>query len=282
MSNVEGVVIGSATSKIEWGPIIAGTLVAASLAFILHGFATAVGISVSSSAPTWRDASFALVFLSGLYLLLVAFASYALGSYVAVRMRTPIGAAQSSVSAYGDGIHGLLVWALATLLAAVMGFAIATLTPRLAVPSGAASGPTTSVVGENIVAYDLDRLFRGDRRTQAEIAYPRSEAARILMTASSHRGILPEDHAYLVRMVSASTGIAAPEAERRVNDVITRAKQNIDRARASVAILAFMAAASALVGAAVAWFAATAGGRQREGLDPIPEVWDWDKTYRQK
>src|SRR5262249_3795880 len=120
------------------------------------------------------------------------------------------------------------------------------------------------------------------RRTQADIAYPRSEAARILMTASSHRGVLPEDRAYLVRMVSANTGLAAPDAERRVNEAITRAKQDIDRARASAAILAFMAAVSALLGAAMAWYAATAGGRQREGLDPIPEVWDWDRPYRQK
>lgn len=172
--SVEAVVVEPATSKIEWGPVIAGALAAAALAFILHGFATAVGISVSSSAPTWRDASFALVFLSGLYLLLVALASYALGGYIAARMRTRLGAGQPAAFAYGDGIHGILVWALATLLTGVMAFAIATFVPRLAAPPGAGSGPAASVAGENIIAYDLDRLFQGDRRTQADIAYPRS------------------------------------------------------------------------------------------------------------
>ena len=72
-------VIEEAPSRIEWGPVVAGSIAAAALAFVLHGFAVAVGISVSSTAPTWRDASFALVMLSGLYLLVVAVVSYAFG-----------------------------------------------------------------------------------------------------------------------------------------------------------------------------------------------------------
>ena len=50
----------------EWGPIIAGAIAAAALGLVLHAFALAIGLSVSSTAPTWRDASFALVLLSGL------------------------------------------------------------------------------------------------------------------------------------------------------------------------------------------------------------------------
>ena len=39
-----------------------------------------------------------------------------------------------------------------------------------------------------------------------------------------------------------------------------------------------MSAAAALLGAAAAWYAAAVGGRQREGLEPIPEFWDWDRS----
>jgi hypothetical protein len=46
---------------LEWGPVIAGAIAAAALALVLHAFALAIGLSVSSTAPTWRDASFALV-----------------------------------------------------------------------------------------------------------------------------------------------------------------------------------------------------------------------------
>jgi predicted transcriptional regulator len=270
-------VVGEAPSKIEWGPVIAGALAGAALAFVLHGFAVAIGISVSSTAPTWRDASFALVFLSGLYLLLTAIVSYGFGAYVAARLRRRFEMVQADES-FSDGMHGLLVWALATLLTAIMAVAVAGLGTRLAAPSGA-GGPSSSVAGENIIALDLDRLLRGDRRQQGDPALTRAEAARILLTAPSHRGVAPEDRAWLVRLVSASTGIAPPEAERRVDSVIGRAKENIDRARRSAAILAFMAAAAALVGAAVAWWAAFAGGRHRDSEEAIPSFWNWGNPY---
>ena len=72
---------------VQWGPIIAGALAAAALASVLHAFAGAIGLAVSSTAPTWRDASIALWVLSGLYLVLVALAAYGLGGYLAGRLR---------------------------------------------------------------------------------------------------------------------------------------------------------------------------------------------------
>ena len=59
-------------SDIRWGAVIAGAVAAAALAFVLEGFALGIGFSVSSTAPTWRDTSIALVLASGFYLVLVA------------------------------------------------------------------------------------------------------------------------------------------------------------------------------------------------------------------
>ena len=42
----------------QWGPIIAGAIAAAALAFVLDTFGLAIGLAVSSAAPTWRDTSF--------------------------------------------------------------------------------------------------------------------------------------------------------------------------------------------------------------------------------
>ena len=148
---------------IQWSAIFAGAVAASALAFILHAFAGAIGISLSSAAPTWRDASFALILLSGLYLILVALASYAFGAFVAARVRAPVVGTADDIE-FRDGMHGLIVWALATLLTGLLAIALVQATPRLAVPS--ASGPSTSVAGENIIAYDLDRLFRSERRPQ--------------------------------------------------------------------------------------------------------------------
>ena len=74
--------------RVEWGPVFAGAVTAAALASVLHAFAGAIGLAVSSTAPTWRDASVGLWILSGVYLVVVALASYGLGGYVAGLLRT--------------------------------------------------------------------------------------------------------------------------------------------------------------------------------------------------
>jgi len=269
-------------AHVYWGPVIAGALTAAALASVLHAFAAAIGLAVSSTAPTWRDASIALWILSGVYLVFVALIAYGVGGYVAGLLRERYGSATSNAAPVTtntaqaavdevemrDGLHGLLVWALATLLTVLLLLLAASASTRLAAPSAGAAGPSASVGGENIIAFDLDRLLRGDRRQGDDVAQTRAEAARILLTSSSHGGVAAEDRAYLIRLVSARSGLAQPEAERRVDMAIASAKENIARARRSTVILAFMAGAAALLGAAAAWFAAVAGGEQRDKRAP--------------
>jgi hypothetical protein len=265
---------------IQWGPVIAGALLAAALALVLHAFAAGLGLSMSSTAPTWRDASFALVFLSGLYLLLVALLTYGLGAYVAGRFRTRLTPGTADEVEFRDGMHGLMVWAVATLLTALIVLGAAQAVARLAAPSAGQTRSADSVAGENLIAYDLDRLLRSERPPQGDITYTRSEAARVLLTASSHRGIQDDDRAYLVRLVTSRAGLAQPEAERRVNETVARVKDGISRARKTGVILAFMAGASALLGAAIAWFAACAGGRDRDGeVRSMLYGW-WHQTWR--
>ena len=73
-------------------------------------------------------------------------------------------------------------------------------------------------------------MFRaGPRPLQGDLSYTRAEAGRILLTATGHSGVAPEDRAYLVRLVAATTGIAQPEAERRVNDAIAGATTALRR-----------------------------------------------------
>jgi hypothetical protein len=265
--------------RISWSAVIAGAMAAAALAFILHGFAAAIGLAVSSPAPTWRDASIALVILSGLYLILAALASYGLGGYLAARMRPVIAGTSPADADYRDGVHGLLTWALATVLTGLLLILSAQALPRLAAPG--ATSPATSVAGENIIAMDLDRLFRGgERRPQVDVEQPRAAAARILLTVSSHNGMRADDRAELVRLVSATTGLAPADADRRVTEVAGAAKANIDRARRSGVILAFMAAAAALLGAVAAWFAGIAGGEHRDRRTTVPAFLEWSSVRR--
>ena len=213
--------------------------------------------------------------------MLAALASYGLGGYMAGRMRRRYDPGE--LPEFQDGMHGLLVWGIATLLAGLIAAVTLPLLPRTPGVAAATLNATSSVPGESLIAFELDRLFRGsERRTGGDLSYDRAEAARILLTTSSHSGMDPIDRAYLARLVAADTGTPAPDAERRVDEVAARVKQDISRARGSAVILAFMAGAAALLGAIAAWAAAISAGRYRDGREPIPYLMDWSIEPRSR
>jgi hypothetical protein len=261
------VAVGTATSFLQWTPVIAGALVASALLLVLIAFGSAIGLSIVSASPTWRDASPALALLSGLYLLLTAVVSLGLGGYVAGRLRERWDpSAHNDVVEFRDGTHGVVAWALAVVLTGlVAAVSAAGIASRAVQP---ATSPTATT-GESLIAYELDRLFRSERRpADGDLTYARAEAGRILLTATGRRGITPEDRAYLARLVASKTGIAPPDAERRVDEAITGASTAVQKARRSAVILGFATAVSLLAGAAAAWFASCLGGRHRDNVAP--------------
>jgi hypothetical protein len=242
---------------------VAGALIATAFSTVLVAFGTAIGLGVASAAPTWRDASVALWLLSGIYLILVSLISFGLGGYVAGRIRTSLPTGNSDDIEHRDGLHGLAAWAIAVVVTVLLTALVASATPARA-PS-AQTIPSASAA-EPMLSYELDRLFRPARRApNAETAMERAEAGRILLTSSSHSGVAAEDRTWLVQLVTGITGLAGPDAERRVDNVIANAKTAIARSRRSAIIAAFSIAASILLGAVVAWFAACEGGRHRDG-----------------
>ena len=249
-------------THLHWTPVFAGAITAAALSFVLVSFGSSIGLAVASPSSSWRDTSWTLAFLGGLWLLLTSLASFGLGGYLAGRMRASWSRAPYHEIELRDGFRGLIVWGIAILIGAILTLAAAaTLSPR-PVPT-----TPTAATSEPLLAFELDRLFRSDRPAlqagnDTEI---RAQAARILTSGLGHAGMAPEDHAYLVRLVEVRTGLPQPEAEARVQRAITQAAEAIKRARTSAVILAFMTAASLMVGAAVAWLASTSGGQHRDG-----------------
>jgi hypothetical protein len=269
----EIIAVEPATSFLQWTPVVAGAFVAAAVSLILIAFGAAIGLSVASSSPTWRDASPALAVSSGIYLLLTAIVSFGLGGYVAGRLRERWHAsAHDDVAEFRDGTHGIVSWALAVVITGLVAAASATTIASKAVQPAATPTATT---GEPLIAYELDRLFRaGPRPAQGDLTYTRAEAGRILLTATGRSGAAPEDRAYLARLVAATTGIAEPDAERRVTDAIAGATTALQKARRSAVILAFATAVALLAGAAAAWYASCLGGRHRDTVAP-PLAWRW-------
>ena len=58
----------------------------------------------------------------------------------------------------------------------LLAFAAVQSLTHLAAPAGGSTGPAASVAGENLIAYDLDRLFRGERRPDGDMSAVRAEA----------------------------------------------------------------------------------------------------------
>jgi hypothetical protein len=275
MSALAEPVAATRVSPVQWPAIFAGAIAAAGVSFTLDAFATGVGLSVLSTSPTWRDSSAGFWFLCALYLLFVALCAFGVGGYIAGRLRAPLGLTTAEME-FRDGAHGLITWGLAVVMTAILALGVAaTASPALA-PSGG-NGATQSVAGENIIASELDELFRS-QRVSPNITYRRAEAARILLKAAGRTGMTNPDRDYLTGIVATDTGLAPADAASRVDHEIAAAKQELHRARVAAVLQAFFIGAALFVGAAVAWFTACEGGRDREQGTSI--AWDWSLRRR--
>jgi len=149
--------------------------------------------------------------------------------------------------------------------------------------AGKAEDPSESL------GYFVDSLFRADSAggAQAEpsagsseqtanrpAAYS-AEVTRIFANALQQGALPAEDAGYVARMISERTGLAQPTAEQRVRDTFARvqtslrepgdkAKAAADEARKAAAYTALWLVVSLLVGAFIASWMATFGGRLRD------------------
>lgn len=259
-----------ASVGVPWGSIFAGAIVAAAVSGVLLSFGSAIGLSVVSSSPTWRDTSFILAIVSGLYLVFVALSAFGFGGYIAGRLAREWPTHIAGERPLRDGLSGLLSWGLAVLLAGFIAVGVAGSTGAGVL----AASTATASAGEGILSYELDRLLRTDQHVgDADWAYRRAEAARILLTAGGHNGVSGEDRAYLTALVAGVTKIPQVDAEVRSNRAIADAHTAIGNARKAAILEAFMIGAALLLGAAIAWFAAEEGGRERDAR--VLPTWNW-------
>ena len=115
----------------------------------------------------------------------------------------------------------------------------------------------------------VDTLLRSDPAAQNSNANPadaRGEVVRLFTQSFRNGGELKAaDRDYTAKVVAARTGLSQQEAEKRVNEVVTQIKADVDAARKATASLTFWITASLLLGAFCASLAATEGGGLRDG-----------------
>src|SRR5579871_1122213 len=121
---------------ISWAAVLAGAVASLALTLLLLSFGAGMGFAVVS--PWGNSGVSATTFQigTGLFFVVMAMISSALGGYLAGRLRTRwIGIPNSEVL-FRDSAHGFLAWALASVLGAIL----------LASPASSLIGGTVSGV----------------------------------------------------------------------------------------------------------------------------------------
>jgi len=289
-------------SGVSWAAIAAGAGATAALTLLLIAFGAGLGLSAVSP---WSDSGVSSTTLSlgtGIYLIIVAVMSSAIGGYLAGRLRTKWVGVHSNEVFFRDSAHGFLAWAFATLISAT---ALASTTGYLAngFVTGVAGGSAQAVQSINPSQIYVDKLFRpapaaataptaaparaatnndqaaAPASTEATNPQPaesssneaNSEQARAeilrLWTADFRNGenFGADDTAYVAQVVAAQTGMNEADARQRVDQVVVDAKTAADKARRGAAHLSFWLTAALLFGAFAASLAAVEGGALRDG-----------------
>ena len=284
---------------VSWGAVLAGAAAAAALSFIL--LILGVGLGLSSVSP-WSFNATAIGVSTIAWLAFMQLAASGIGGYMAGRLRVKWSAVHTDEVHFRDTAHGLLAWAVATLLTvgllaggtrAALSGAIdarsgvaAAVSPVAAAGAGAAGARAGEGGGANPLDYFSDMLLRAAPAPAASaapaatepgvtLADQRMEIGKIFATSLSTGSLAADDRAYLGQVVASRTGLTQAEAEARVDAVYGRAakaaadakaaaRQAAETARKAGAHTALWMFVALLLGAFVASLAATFGGRQRD------------------
>ena len=267
-------------SYVDWPAIIAGIIIASAIALVLLSFGSAIGLSLVNFRAGPDVPAIWIAIAAASWLLWVQISSFMAGAYVTGRMRKRHLDSDEEESDIRDGVHGLLVWAGALVVGGLI--AAGGLSAAASAVGSAASTLTTAAatvaddVGTAVDpnAYFVDSLFRrspGATAPAADTTAVRAEAGRILAQGELGNGVGDADRTYLADLVAQNTGLSPEQATTRVSDVLSavdnakaQAAAAAETARKTGVLAAFLTAASLLVSAAGAYFAAQKGGNHRD------------------
>lgn len=269
-------------SAVAWPAIFAGAVAAIAVSLLLLTLGSGIGLSSGSFWPGQGATLGTLTVWAAVWLIIVQWAASGLGGYITGRLRTKWVSVHNDEVLFRDTAHGFLSWAVATALTAMLiastassivaGGARAVTSVASGAAQGASQGAAQSSSPADPTGYLVNSLFRSSTPNPADSAADvKAEAGRIIVSSLRSGSMSPADRTYLAQLAAARTGISPQEAEKRVDDVIARAKDAeakvraaADEARKSAAKLSYFTAFSLLIGAFIACVAAAIGGRQRD------------------
>lgn len=284
----------------SWSAVFAGAIVAAAATLLLTALGAGLGFAEISPWPGRGASATTFAVTTAIWLLVTQWLSSAIGGYLAGRLRAKWHGVHGHEIFFRDTAHGLLTWALATLLVAgVLASAMATLGNAAGRAGGEAmrAGGDAAAMGAREMggpgpregrpdghAYRIDRLFRTDATTSGSAPSgaaapggapmagdPRQEMTHLAEAVVTGGTVSDEDRAYAARVIAARTGISPADAQMRVDtfiketqDDVNKARQAADQARIAAKDAAIYLAFAMLMGAFLACVASVIGGHKRD------------------
>ena len=262
-------------SYCDWPAIFTGAIFAAAFSMVMLTFGAGLGLSMVSAEPGDGVDMRWWAIATGLWFIWVAISSFGAGGYLAGRMRRPVAGASDDESETRDGVHGLTVWATGSLIAAVLTIGgIGGVMGAAASATGSAAGGAAELMEEQ-GDYFADLILR-DEIGASPSDEARSEITTILTRSVAEGEVNPDDRDRLVRIAAAHADMDPAEVEQRVDsalDSLEDARQDaiaaVEQARIMGLITAFVMAATMIIAAATAYFAAALGGQHRNQNIPF-------------
>ena len=254
-------------SAASWPSILAGAFVAASATVILVALGSGIGFASISPWSGHGVSVTAFAVSTAIWLIVTQWISAALGGYIAGRLRTRWIGTHTHEVFFRDTAHGLITWAVATILVAVV-TAGSVISAAGAAGRAIADAATTGA----LMSYDVDKLFRSTSTAAGSAAAEaRMEATHIVANAFASGSVPDADRTYLAEQVAARTGASQSESQARVDGLIAAVMQSqeklkveADRTKRATAQASIYLALSMLIGAFIASVSAALGGRIRD------------------
>jgi hypothetical protein len=253
---------------VSWAAVAAGAVASLALTLLLLSFGAGMGFAVVSPWGNSGVSSTTFQIATGLFFVVMAMISSALGGYLAGRLRAKWVGVQGSEVLFRDSAHGFLAWALASIVGAIL----------LASPASSligagvthvASDQTSNAAQASPMDRYVDLLLRpANPSAQGQQNSPavRAEMVRLFTTGfKDGNDLASSDRTYVAKVISAHTGSNQQDAEKRVDDVSTLIKTDMDKARKTAMQIAIWLTLSLFIGAFSAALAATEGGGLRDG-----------------
>ena len=255
-------------SGVSWPAVIAGAFVAAALSLILLDLGTGLGLS---SVSPWTNSGLSGATVSKaaiFWLIITQIIAFAMGGYLAGRLRTKWTIIHTDEVYFRDTAHGFLVWAVGLVMTAAF---LASATSSLV--GGIAQRPDSSlasVSGSRVLVSDPDPYFaamllRSDHISPDRVdPYLLADVARIFAHSLAQKGLSVPDKDYLTRLVAERAALPEAAAQARVEIAFSELQQSVDIARKTAAKFALWLFIALLAGAFCATYSATIGGRERD------------------